>query len=47
MKFKTLMKGIAGGACLSIAATMSFAETTMEKIVRTGQPVISIPSYGV
>jgi polar amino acid transport system substrate-binding protein len=46
MKLKTLMKGIAGGACLSIAATMSFAETTMEKIVRTGEMTIAVQTQG-
>lgn len=34
------------GACLALMATASFAETTMEKIVRTGQMTIAVQTQG-
>lgn len=46
MKLKSLMMGVAGGAMLAVAATASFAETTMEKIVRTGEMTIAVQTQG-
>ena len=46
MKLKTLMISVAGGAWLAMAASASFAESTMEKIVRTGQMTIAVQTQG-
>lgn len=46
MKLKTLMMGAVSGAWLAITATASFAETTMEKIVRTGKMTIAVQTQG-
>ena len=46
MKLKSLIAGLVGGAFMAAAATVSLAETTMEKIVRTGQMTIAVQTQG-
>ncbi len=46
MKLKSLMMGVASGAFLALTTTASFAESTMEKIVRTGQITIAVQTQG-
>jgi polar amino acid transport system substrate-binding protein len=46
MKLKSLMMGVASGAFLALTTTASFAESTMEKIVRTGQMTIAVLTQG-
>lgn len=44
--FTKLAVATVSGAWLALAATASFAETTMEKIVRTGQMTIAVQTQG-
>ena len=46
MKFTKLAVAVASSAWLALTATASFAETTMEKIVRTGQMTIAVQTQG-
>lgn len=46
MSFKSLIKGVVGGLCLAVTATAAYAETTMEKIVRTGKITIAVQTQG-
>ena len=46
MKLKTLVTAALGSAWLALSATASLAETTMEKIVRTGQMTIAVQTQG-
>jgi polar amino acid transport system substrate-binding protein len=46
MKFTKLAMAAASGAWVALMATASFAETTMEKIVRTGQMTIAVQTQG-
>ncbi|MDO5757565.1 MAG: transporter substrate-binding domain-containing protein [Rhodobacterales bacterium] len=46
MKLKSLIASLVGGAFMAAAATVSLAETTMEKIVRTGQMTIAVQTQG-
>ena len=45
-KITKLAVAAVSGAWLALAATTSFAETTMEKIVRTGQMTIAVQTQG-
>jgi polar amino acid transport system substrate-binding protein len=46
MALKKLLIGAAGGAFLALSATALWAETTMEKIVRTGEMTIAVQTQG-
>ncbi|MFX0547624.1 transporter substrate-binding domain-containing protein [Roseovarius sp. S1116L3] len=46
MKLKTLTTALIGGAAMAVMATVSWAETTMEKIVRTGEMTIAVQTQG-
>ncbi len=46
MKFTKLAVAVTSSAWLALSATASFAETTMEKIVRTGQMTIAVQTQG-
>jgi len=46
MKMKTLFTVVVSGAWLALSTTASWAETTMEKIVRTGQMTIAVQTQG-
>jgi polar amino acid transport system substrate-binding protein len=46
LNFKKLATAAAGAAWLSLAATATWAETTMEKIVRTGGMTIAVQTQG-
>ena len=46
MKLKTLVTAAVGTALLALSATASLAETTMEKIVRTGKMTIAVQTQG-
>lgn len=46
MKFKSLIAGLIGGAVMAVTASVSLAETTMEKIVRTGKMTIAVQTQG-
>lgn len=45
-KFTKFAVATVSGAWLGLAATVSYAETTMEKIVRTGQITIAVQTQG-
>ena len=46
MQFKSLIAGLIGGAVMAVTASVSLAETTMEKIVRTGKMTIAVQTQG-
>lgn len=46
MKLRNLLMGVASGAIFAVTATASFAESTMEKIVRTGKMTIAVQTQG-
>lgn len=46
MKLKSLALSLIGGAVMAAAASVSWAESTMEKIVRTGQMTIAVQTQG-
>lgn len=46
MKHMTFVTATVGSALLALSATASWAETTMEKIVRTGQMTIAVQTQG-
>ncbi|SDQ33042.1 transporter substrate-binding domain-containing protein [Pseudovibrio sp. Tun.PSC04-5.I4] len=46
MKLKSFIAGAVGSAVIALASTASWAESTMEKIVRTGQMTIAVQTQG-
>lgn len=46
MRLRSLFTGLLGGAVMAATATASWAETTMEKIVRTGEMTIAVQTQG-